>query len=115
LNDKGYSNHNIIKEFKQGRFKIIDLEQGKRWAKAINSCGEYFPYYKKTSFVRAMISCLRDKTFSWKIFYQRLKNNSSKLKNQASRNDFIVNIERLYNHGTASKYKIRLDLYNYER
>ena len=115
LNDKGYSNHNIIKEFKQGEFKIIDLEQGKTWARCINQCGEYFPYYKKTSFVRAMISCLKDKTFKWSIFHQRLKNNSSKLKNQASRNDFIVNIERLYNHGTASKYKIRLDLYQYER
>ena len=29
--------------------------------------------------------------------------------------DFIINIERLYNHGTASKYKIRLDLYDDKR
>ena len=115
LNDKGYANHDIVKEFKKGDFKIVDLEQGKTWAKQINLCGEYFPYYKKTSFVRAMISCFKDKTFKWSVFYKRLKGNSSKLKNQASRNDFIVNIERLYNHGTGSKNKIRLDLYNYER
>ena len=62
-----------------------------------------------------MISCFKDKTFNWSIFLKRLQNNSSKLKNQASKNDFIVNIERLYNHGTASKYKIRLDLYDDKR
>ena len=38
-----------------------------------------------------------------KSFFERLSNNSSKLNNQGSRNDFIVNIERLYNHGTANK------------
>ena len=47
-----------------------------------------------------MIAVMKDKTFKWKTFYQRLQNNSSKLKNQGSRNDFIINIERLYNHGT---------------
>ena len=62
-----------------------------------------------------MITCLKDKTFKWSIFHQRLKNNSSKLKNQAGRNDFIVNIERVYNHGTSSQFKIRLDLYDYKR
>ena len=115
LNGKGYTNVNILKEFRKGEFVIDDLEQGKTWAKNINACGEYFEYYKKRGFVHAMISCLKDKTFNWSIFFKRLKNNSSKLKNQASKNDFIVNIERLYNHGTASKYKIRLDLYDDKR
>tara|TARA_R100000278_G_scaffold122607_2_gene109214 strand:- start:692 stop:1429 length:738 start_codon:yes stop_codon:yes gene_type:complete len=115
LNGKGYVNAQLNKDFKKGLFKIDDLEQGKAWAKSINACGEYFEYYKKRSFVHAMLHCLKDKTFKFSIFLQRLKNNSSKLKNQASRNDFIVNIERLYNHGTNSKFKIRLDLYNDKR
>ena len=115
LNGKGYCNTTSRKDFKKGHFVIEDLEQGKTWAKNINACGEYFQYYKKRAFVHAIISCLKDKTFNWSIFYKRLKNNSSKLKNQASKNDFIINIERLYNHGTASKYKIRLDLYDDKR
>jgi len=115
LNGKGYCNTTSRKEFKKGHFVIDDLEQGKTWAKNINACGEYFEYYKKRSFVHAMITCLKDKTFKWSIFHQRLKNNSSKLKNQAGRNDFIVNIERVYNHGTSTKFKIRLDLYDYKR
>jgi len=115
LNGKGFVNSSITKEYKKGLFKIDDLEQGKTWAKNINSCGEFFELYKKRSFVNAMLHCMRDKTFKFSIFFQRLKNNSAKLKNQASRNDFIVNIERLYNHGTNSKFKIRLDLYHEKR
>ena len=53
----------ILKEFKKGHFVIDNLEQGKTWAKNINACGEYFEYYKKRSFVQAMISCLKDKDF----------------------------------------------------
>ena len=115
LNGKGYCNTTITKEFKRGEFVIDNLEQGKTWAKQINACGEYFQYYKKGTFVRAMLSAMKDKTFSFKIFIKRLSNNSSKLKNQGSRNDFIVNIERVYNHGTANKFKVRLDLYDYKR
>tara|TARA_R100000005_G_C4949115_1_gene170401 strand:+ start:279 stop:1016 length:738 start_codon:yes stop_codon:yes gene_type:complete len=115
LNGKGYTNVNILKEFRKGEFVIDDLEQGKTWAKNINACGEYFQYYKKATFIKAMLSAMKDKTFNFKIFLKRLSNNSSKLKNQGSRNDFIVNIERLYNHGTANKFKVRLDLYDYKR
>lgn len=115
LNGKGYTNVNILKEFRKGEFVIDDLEQGKTWAKNINACGEYFQYYKKATFIKAMLSAMKDKTFNFKIFFKRLSNNSSKLKNQGSRNDFIVNIERLYNHGTANKFKVRLDLYDYKR
>ena len=59
----------------------------------------------------AMISALRDTTFVWKVFEARLKSHSSKLKNQGSRNDFILNIERLYNHNTSADKKIRLQIY----
>ena len=115
LNGKGYINVAILKEFRKGDFVIDDLEQGKTWAKNINACGEYFQYYKKATFIKAMLHAMKHKDFKWSIFYKRLCNNSSKLKNQGSRNDFIVNIERIYNHGTANKSKIRLDLYDYSR
>ena len=115
LNGKGYVNSTALKEFRKGEFVIEDLEQGKTWAKNINACGEYFQYYKKATFIKAMLSSMKDKTFKFSIFIKRLSNNSSKLKNQGSRNDFIVNIERIYNHGTANKFKVRLDLYDYKR
>ena len=47
LNGKGYVNATLRKEFKKGNFVLDNLEQGKTWAKNINTCGEYFEYYKK--------------------------------------------------------------------
>ena len=64
------ANVNILKEFRKGEFVIDDLEQGKTWAKNINACGEYFQYYKKATFIKAMLSAMKDKTFSFKIFFK---------------------------------------------
>ena len=115
LNSKGYVDHKVATGFKNGEFTIKSLEWGKTQAKRITWIGEYFQYYKKRNFIDACLSVFQNKTFEWKIFEKRLKNNSSKLKNQGSRNDFIINIEKIYNTGTADKNKIRLELYDYKR
>jgi hypothetical protein len=65
--------------------------------------------------VLALVVAMKDPKFKWKTFETKLKNFSSKLKNQGSRNDFIVNIERLYNHMTPADKRIRLELYDYTR
>ena len=115
LNGKGYTDHHIVSSFKKGDFQIKDLEWGKTQARRILWIGEFFQYYKKRNFIDACLSVFQNKTFKWEIFKKRLENNSAKLKNQGSRNDFIVNIERIYNIGTADKNKIRLELYDYKR
>ncbi len=115
LNNKGFVDTKIIKAYKEGEFKIEDLEWGKTQARRLAWIGEFFQYYKKRQFIAAMLAVFKDKTFKWEIFKRRLQGNSSKLKNQGSRNDFIVNVERIYNHGTNPKNKIRLELYDYKR
>mgnify|MGYP003138937054 CR=1 FL=1 len=115
LNGKGYTDGKELKKFKDGEFVLKSLEMGKTYARSINKVGEYFQYYKKRSFVLAMIVLMRHDKFSWKTFEKKLKNFSAKLKNQGSRNDFIVNLERLYNHNTPADKKIRLELYEYNR
>ena len=115
LNGKGYVDHKIVDSFKKGEFKIKDLEWGKTHARRLLWIGEFFQYYKKRNFIDACLSVFQNKTFDWKLFKKRLENNSAKLKNQGSRNEFIINIERIYNTGTSAKYKIRLELYDYKR
>jgi hypothetical protein len=111
LNGKGYCNGFDMQSFKEGKFVIHDLEKGKKIAKCIECCGEYFEHYRKKSFVHAMISAMNDNSFVWNIFENKLKNFSSKLTNQGSRNDFILNIEKLYNHKTTPERRIRLKIY----
>jgi hypothetical protein len=115
LNGKGFFDSKITRTFKNGEFVICDLEWGKEQARRLAWVGEFFQYNKKKNFIAAMLAVFRDKTFKWETFKKRLENNSAKLKNQGSRNDFIVNIERIYNTGTSEKNKIRLELYDYKR
>jgi len=111
LNGKGYTNTHDMKMFKEGKFVIHDLEKAKKTATCIDYIGEYFEHYRKVSFIRAMISVMNDPVFVWSIFENKLKNFSSKLTNQGSRNDFILNIEKLYNYKTSPEKRIRLKIY----
>ena len=111
LNGKGYCNTHDMKLFKEGKFVIHDLEKAKKTATCIDYVGEYFEHYRKVSFIRAMISVMNDPVFVWSIFENKLKNFSSKLTNQGSRNDFILNIEKLYNYKTSPEKRIRLKIY----
>ena len=46
----GYCASKELKEFKDGKFTLQNLELGKTWARSINKVGEYFQYYKKKIF-----------------------------------------------------------------
>ncbi len=111
LNGKGYVNTHDTQMFKEGNFVIHDLERGKKIASCIERCGEYFEHYRKKSFIHAMISALSDPSFVWSMFDNKLKNFSGLLRNQGSRNDFILNIEKLYNYKTSPDRRIRLKVY----
>tara|TARA_S200002703_G_scaffold2364_1_gene3733 strand:+ start:183 stop:935 length:753 start_codon:yes stop_codon:yes gene_type:complete len=111
LNGKGYVTQFDYQNFKNGKFVVHDLEKGKTIAQSIIKIGEYFEHYRKKSFIHAMISVMNEPEFVWSIFEQRLKNYSAKLTNQGSRNDFILNIEKLYNYKTSPDRRIRLKIY----
>ena len=111
LNGKGYLDQQDYKEFREGNFKVHDLEKGKEIAKSILWISHYFDKWKKCNFIRAMIAVMNDKSFVWSIFKKRVENFSSKLTNQGSRDDFIIMIEKLYNFKTSPDRRIRLKIY----
>ena len=98
--------------FKEGKFKVTNLENANLWAKRIYEISDYFEYWKDHKFLRAVVTCFMMPEFNYKLFIDKLKNKSGKLRKQASRNDYIVNIERLYNHGTSARKQIRINLYD---
>ena len=57
-----------------------------------------------------LVASIKEKDFAWTRFEQKLENFSSILKNQGSRHDFLVNIEKLYNHKTSVDKRIRFNL-----
>ena len=115
LNGKYYTSSKILTEFKQGHFKIDNLEWGKKQAERLLWLKDYTEHYKKRTFISAMLACFKaekeENSFKWRTFQSQLKNNSMALKNQGSRNGFIINIEQIYNKRLSTDNKIRLDIY----
>ena len=105
------NNSQSLYKYKTGKFVIYDLERGKLWAERINYLKDYFVHYKKVSFIRAMLTAFKNEQFDWSRFEQKLENFSSLLKNQGSTLDFLINIEKLYNHKTQTNKKIRFNVY----
>tara|TARA_Y100001951_G_C11244321_1_gene242443 strand:+ start:268 stop:1014 length:747 start_codon:yes stop_codon:yes gene_type:complete len=111
LNGKHYSDVRMLNTFKDGKFTITHLEQAKTWARRLREINEYFEFSRSQKFIYAMLSCFVNKSFNYKHWIKKLSINSVKLRVQASRNDYIVNIERLYNYNTNPKNRIKLELY----
>ena len=65
--------------------------------------------WKHDKFMRALVQCFDHPKFSWKLFLDKLENKSVKLQKQASRNDYMLALERFYNHGTNSRNRIAFD------
>ena len=82
-----------------------DLEKGKEIANSIIWISNYFDKWKKCNFIRAMIAVMNDK-FLFGQYLRKSRKLSSKLTNQGSRDDFIIMIEKLYNHKTSPDRRI---------
>ena len=98
------------KDFKEGRFKIKNFNRADEYAKRIHKVGEFVEFNRDDKFMRALVTCFSYPEFDWTFFLKKLESKSEKLRKKASRNDYLVAIERFYNHGTSNKKRIQFDL-----
>lgn len=106
-----YSTSEQLDAFKNGKFKMTHLEEASKYAERIREIHKYFENAYSKKFIWAMLSVFANKSFKWKHFIDKLSKNSSKMRVQASRVDYIVCVERLYNYNSTDGKKIKLDLY----
>ena len=97
------------REFMDGKFKVTTFNRADEYAKRIHKVSEYLPFWKHDKFMRALVQCFEHPKFSWKLFLDKLENKSIKLQKQASRNDYMLALERFYNHGTNTRNRIAFD------
>ena len=98
------------KDFKEGKFKVKDFARADEIAQRIHKIGEFVEFNRDDKFMRAIVTCMSYPEFDWKFFLKKLQSKSEKLRKKASRNDYLVAIERFYNHGTSDKKRIQFDL-----
>ena len=109
----GISRHvqtNTRKDFMEGKFKIKDFARADEIAQRINTIGDYVDFNRDDKFMRAVVKCMSYPEFNWKFFLNKLESKSTKLRKCGSRNDYIVAIERFYNHGTSDRKRLQFDL-----
>lgn len=98
------------KNFMDGQFKVKNFARADEIAQRIHKIGEYVDFNRDDKFMRAIVTCMSYPEFDWQFFLKKLESKSTKLRKHASRNDYLVAIERFYNHGTSHKKRLQFDL-----
>jgi hypothetical protein len=77
-----------------------------KFADWILSTGEYYPGYKRRSYIRALIRADKCEGFSRRVFLKKLAYQSRKLIDQTTIEDYISIIEEIYNYRNTAKVKL---------
>tara|TARA_R100000654_G_scaffold68655_2_gene97750 strand:+ start:689 stop:1408 length:720 start_codon:yes stop_codon:yes gene_type:complete len=91
--------------FEEGYLKINNLKRAERNAAKINSISEYFKDYKHREFVRAMLTCFKNKDYNHSKFLSKLAYQGTSLVKCVNIKTYYRLIEDIYNFRTREDTK----------
>lgn len=94
-------------EFKQGDFKVGNLEKAKATAEAILKFKVHYKGVNRRAFVAAMLFLLTRKNFDIDYFYKKLENNPIYIKDVITADNYVDQIEELYNYKKQQKVTLK--------
>lgn len=100
-------NKNIRQAFKQGAFRVRDLEGAKKFAEQLTQIAPYFDGWNSSRFVSAMIIAEGKKNFDFRQFMKKVKTFPGFLKPQINIEGYLEHIEELFNYKNTKKVAIR--------
>lgn len=103
----GSSNDTITSKFKEGEFKVKDLDKSKKLAERIKSIEPYYNGYLRRSFIYAIVGMLKKDIFNFEEFLSKLKHQPTVLKDCANVTQYKELIEEIYNHRRREKINLR--------
>ena len=103
----------MAKAFNDGQFKMVQHKKAIKQANMITEVKPYFDGFTHHHFVRALIHLFNKKqdVYNHDVFIKKLAKRNPKLVHQGTRNDYLRNIEEIYNHGARKENKVRLFTY----
>tara|TARA_R110002126_G_scaffold56834_1_gene151455 strand:- start:1033 stop:1770 length:738 start_codon:yes stop_codon:yes gene_type:complete len=110
LRDKksgGTDTTNATIEFRNGDFKVRNINKSTKIFEDINSLKYIYEGYKRTSFVAAMITLLNKDEFSINEFLTKLSFQKTKLVDCTNVSNYIILIEQIYNFKRKQKLNLR--------
>jgi len=94
-------------KFKDGLFKVKDLEQSRRIAEKIKMIEPFYDGYMRRSFILAMYGMFHNENFEFTEFISKLKQQPTTLQDCTNVSQYKVLIEEIYNYRRREKVNLR--------
>lgn len=103
----GNGKENPATRFKEGKFKVKDLDNANKMAEKIMMIEPYYKGYLRRSFVFALIGMFKNENFEFTEFIAKLKQQPTTMQDCTSRTQYKVLIEEIYNYRRREKVNLR--------
>lgn len=103
----GGNANNAATKFKEGLFKVKDLEEAKRIADKILMIEPYYKGVHRRSFILAMYSMFKNKNFEFTEFLSKLKQQPTTMQDCVGVAQYKTLIEEIYNYRRREKINLR--------
>jgi hypothetical protein len=94
-------------KFKEGKFKVKDLNNAKKMAEKIMMIEPYYKGYLRRSFINALVSMFKNENFEFTEFIAKLKQQPTTMQDCTSTTQYKVLIEEIYNYRRREKINLR--------
>ena len=99
---------NVMANFKNGKFRIKDIEKAAENASKFNQIGQYYNGFTRRSFVSALMFVLANPHFDFDVFIKKVRKNPGALYHCANHKQYLVLIEEIYNRHNRNKTNLRI-------
>lgn len=98
---------NPITNFKEGKFKVKDLNNAKKMAEKIMMIEPYYKGFLRRSFIISLVSMFKNENFEFTEFIAKLKQQPTTLQDCTNTTQYKVLIEEIYNYRRREKINLR--------
>jgi len=103
----GSKENSISVKFKDGTFKVKDLNNAKRIADKIMMIEPYYKGYLRRSFIYALVGMFNNENFEFTEFIAKLKQQPTTLQDCTNTSQYKSLIEEIYNYRRREKINLR--------
>ena len=104
---RGTSEVSITTKFKEGKFKINDLNNSKKMADKIMMIEPYYKGFLRRSFIYALKGMFKNENFEFTEFLAKLKQQPTTLQDCTNVSQYKSLIEEIYNYRRREKINLR--------
>ena len=93
-----------LNQFKAGQFRILmDINTANNYIDMVNDFGEYLTFYKTRNFIKACIIMFRNEDYKHRQMIAKLDYQSERLTKQIYWEDYLKQLETVYNYKTTGQ------------